>query len=208
MNHWTVVAFEDNIQPIAELVVLLNLVSPNVGGIRFGKSLLRSMSSARELSVADVSLMQGVAVVRDSQRGVYVDVAKASGTDETFEKVLLKMKAASKKFPGKSKLASSYPFKPPVTGMQGDVKGVFSDLEVLVSVVLDPSQDNDGITRASNGMFCWSKGTLHRMESVNIENKQFKLVLSMLSLFDFDETLSQGSYLEEFMTELNVLVRD
>ena len=112
-----------------------------------------------------------------------------------------------------SKLTTSYPFKPPVSGMQGDVKGVFSDLEVLVGVVLDPSQDNDVITRASNGMFCWSKRTKHRMESVTIENKQFKFVLSMLSLFlnlmmDIDESLSQGSLLEEFMTDYNVLIRN
>ena len=213
VNHWTVVAFEDNIQPIAELIVLLKLVPANVGGICYGKSLFRAMSSARDLSVADVSLMQDVAVVQDFERGVFVNVVKASGTDETFEKVRSKMKAASQKFPGKSNFEKGYPFKPPVTGMKGKVKGVYSDLEVLAGIVVDPSKDNEVITRPSDGMFCWSKRTLHRMESVNIENKQFKLVLSMLSLFlslmlDFDETLSQGSYLEEFMTEFNVLVRD
>ena len=51
------------------------------------------------------------------------------------------------------------------------------------------------------------------MESVTIENKQFKFVLSMLSLFlnlmmDVDKSLSQGSLLEEFMTDYNVLIRN
>ena len=142
---------------------------------------------------------------RDSR----VNVVKASGTDVTFKKVCLKMKAALKKFPGKSKFETGYLFKPPLLGMKGEVKGVYSDLEVLAGIVVDPIKDNKVITRPSNGMFCWSKQMLHLMECVTIKNKQFKFVLSMLSLFqdlmlNIDESLLLGSYLEEFMTDYNV----
>ena len=47
VNHWTITAFEDNIVPISELIVLLELVSANLGAISFGRSLLRSPSVHR-----------------------------------------------------------------------------------------------------------------------------------------------------------------
>ena len=53
VNHWAVAAFEDNILPISELIVLLRLVCKNVGAIVYGKLLLQLMSSAEEFSATD-----------------------------------------------------------------------------------------------------------------------------------------------------------
>ena len=56
--------------PMSELIVLLRLVSANVGTIGYGKLLQRSMSIACKLAVTEdkLSSMQGVAIVRDTQR--------------------------------------------------------------------------------------------------------------------------------------------
>ena len=63
------------------------------------------------------------------------------------------MEAVPEKFPGRSAFETGYSFKPPVSGMQGDIKGAFSNLKVLDGIVVDPSKDNEVITRSSNGMF-------------------------------------------------------
>ena len=81
-NHWTITAFKDNIISHSELIVLIQLVSGNAKAISYGKLLVRSMSSKCELSVLEdeLSSMQGVTIVRDAQRGVFVHVVKASIT--------------------------------------------------------------------------------------------------------------------------------
>ena len=71
------------------------------------------MSSACELSVAkdELSLMQGVAIVQDTQRGVFVNIAKASGMDAMFKTVCSKLEAASKKPASGNVFENGYPFK-------------------------------------------------------------------------------------------------
>ena len=73
-NHRTIAAFEYNMVSMSELVVLLWLTTGDVGAIGYGKLLLRSMSAACKLAVAkdELSPMQGVAILRDNQRGVYL----------------------------------------------------------------------------------------------------------------------------------------
>ena len=56
VHHWTVSAFEDNVERIAELIVLLELVSKNVGGISRGKSLLRSMAASTDICATEDGL--------------------------------------------------------------------------------------------------------------------------------------------------------
>jgi len=60
--------------------------------------------------------IQGVAIVRDSQRGVYVNFIKvcgsdAKGTENTFGKVCSEMEVASKKPATGKKFECSYLFK-------------------------------------------------------------------------------------------------
>lgn len=214
VNHWTIAAFEDNVRSIAKLVVLLRLVSVNVGAIVYVKLLLHSMSASCELSVADVSLMQGVAIVRDSQRGVYVNVVKAcgsdaKGTENTFGKVCSEMEAASKKPATGKKFEHSYLFKQPTSGMQGGIKGVHFDLKMLIGIAIDASKNTECLTRFDDGTFCWTARTKNKMEDLTIKNKRFKLVLSMFTLFlnlmlDVTESLSQGSFFEEFIRDYNL----
>ena len=192
-------------------------MSVNVGATKHGKSLLRSMSAARDLSVSDVSLLQGVMIVRDWQRGVYVNVVKASGTDSsgtniTFEKVHSDMVKASKKPADGKVFEESYPFKRPPSGTQGGVEGVYADLKMLVGIAIDTSQSTECLTRLDKGMFYWSERTLNKIESANNDDKRFELVLSMFTLFlslmlDVTESLSQGTCFEEFMREFNFLLK-
>ena len=61
-------------------------------------------------------------------------------------------------------------------------------------------------------MFHRSGRTLNKIESLNMENKTFKLVLSMFTLFlnlmlDVTESLLQGTCFEEFMREFNFLLK-
>ena len=91
--------FEDNSVPLSEFLVLLRFVSTNVGAIGCGKSLIRSMSTACELTVTKGELlsMQGVENIRDAQWGVFVNVTRASGTGNTFKTMCAKLETASKK---------------------------------------------------------------------------------------------------------------
>ena len=96
--------------------------------------------------------------------------------------------------------------------MRGHAKGTFSDLEVLIVITIDPSSNNDCLTRPSNGLFYWSEGALNKIESSTTENKMMKLILSMLALFlnvmlDSEDGLSQGSFFEEFMLDYNLLTK-
>ena len=213
-NHWTIAAFEDNIVRISELVVLLELVSTNVGAVGFGKSLLRAMSSECNISAADddVSSMQGVAVVRDKQRGVFVNVVKAGGTSQDFKSVLSKLEGASRNPAAGNKFATGYPHKRPSKMMRGFTKGTYSDLEVLIAIAIDPSNNNDCLTRLSKGLLRWNKGALNKIESSTTEGKMMKLVLSMFTLFlnlmlDSQDSLSQGNFFEEFMHDYNLLTK-
>ena len=182
--------------------------------LSYGKSLLRSMSSACELSVAkdELSLMQGVAIVRDTQRGVFVSIAKASGTDATFKTVCSKLEAASKKPASGNVFKNGYPFKRPSMGMRGDTKGVFSDLEILAGIVVDPTGNNKCMTRPNDGIFHWSEQTNNKIDSLTTEDTHLKLVTSMFALFlnlmlDTDDSLSQGSCFEEFMNDFNLMTK-
>ena len=213
-NHWTIAAFEENIVRISELVVLLELVSINVGAVGFGKSLLRAMSSECNISAADddVASMQGVAVVRDKQRGVFVNVVKAGGTSQDFKSVLSKLEASSRSPAAGNKFANGYPHKRPSKMMRGFAKGTYSDLEVLIAIAIDPSSNNDCLTRLSNGLLYWNKGALNKIKSSTTEGKMMKLVLSMFTLFlnlmlDSQDGLLQGSFFEEFMHDYNLLTK-
>ena len=107
------------------------------------------------------------------------------------------MVAASKKPANGKEFEQSYPFTRPTSGMRGGVKGIFANLEILVGVAIATSQGTECLTGSDKGMFHRSGRTLNKIESLNIENKTFKLVLSMFTLFlnlmlDVTESLSQG----------------
>ena len=96
--------------------------------------------------------------------------------------------------------------------MRGDTKSVFSNLEILAGVEIDPKGNNECLTRPDNGMFTWSKRTMTKLESVTAQDKHLKLVLSMFALFlnlilDSDDSLSQGRFFEEFMNNFNLMTK-
>jgi hypothetical protein len=90
---------EDNTVLISELIVLIQLLSSSVGVISYGKLILRLMSSACEVSLIkdELSSMSGIAIVQDTQRGVFVNVIKTNGAENSFGSLHSKLEAASKK---------------------------------------------------------------------------------------------------------------
>ena len=84
--------------PMSKLIVLLRCVSANVG-VR--KWCIRLMSIACKLAVTKdkLSSMHGVVIVWDAHQGVFVNVAKASGTANTCNTRCRRLETASEKIP-------------------------------------------------------------------------------------------------------------
>ena len=81
---------------------------------------------------------------------------------------------------------------------------------MIAGVVIDPSENNDCLTRPENGLFYWSDGTINKIGDAATEEKRMKLVPSMVSLFlnlmlDQDDNLSEGSFFKDFMSNYNLL---
>ena len=83
--------------------------------------------------------------------------------ENTFRKVCSEMEAASKKPATRKKFEYSYPFKRPASGMRGGIKGVYSDLEMLVGIAIDTSKSTECLTRLDDGMFSWTERTKNKM---------------------------------------------
>ena len=102
------------------------------------------VNSCDPLAIDDeFSSLQGIVIVQDTERGVFVNVVKTSSTDSTFKTVHAKLETAAKKSDNGNLFAQGYPFNQLPAGMQGVVKGVFSDLQLFVGVAIDPNDDTD-----------------------------------------------------------------
>ena len=80
---------------------------------------------------------------------------------------------------------------------------------MLVGIAINPTSNTKCLTRSSKGILDWSERTTNKIESVSIEDKQMRLVVSMFSLFlnlmlDVDDNLSKSPRFEEFMTEFSL----
>ena len=49
-------------------------------------------------------------------------------------------------------------------------KGTYSDLEVLIAILINPISNNGHQTRLSNRLFYWDKGALNKVKSMTTEN--------------------------------------
>ena len=169
------------------------------------------MGMSGDLSVMEdgVSQMQGVAILRDAHRGVFVHVVKASAPDSTFKTSCSKLEKASKKPDNGNDFENGHQFKLPDTEMWGEAKGAFCDLNLMVGVAINPSSNTECLTRTSRGMFHWSEWTINKTENVSVEDKQMRLVVSMFSLFlnlmlDMDDNLLEGCHFKEFMNKFSL----
>ena len=93
--------------------------------------------------------------------------------------------------------------------MWGKAKGAFCDLTLMVGIAINPSSNTECLTRTSGGLFHWSERTINKIESVSVEDKRMRLVVSMFSLFlnlmlDKDDNLSQACHFEEFMNTFSL----
>ena len=80
---------------------------------------------------------------------------------------------------------------------------------MLIGIAINPTSNTECLTRLIKGAFHWSERTTNKLESVSIEDKRMRLVVSMFSLFlnlmlDVDDNLSESSHFEEFMTEFSL----
>ena len=93
--------------------------------------------------------------------------------------------------------------------MWGEAKGAFCDLNLMVGIAINPSSNTECLARTSRGMFHSSERTINKIETVSVEDKQMRLVVSMFSLFlnlmlDVDYNLSQGCHFEEFVNKFRL----
>ena len=213
INHFSINAFEENILPLCEIAVSLNLVPKSVKSIAFGKSLLRPSGNYLYQKALDegMSSLHGVALLHDKERGVFVQAAKVDGIDHSFGEESAKQLEESNSQKSTSRLHRCFPFRRR-HDMQGEAKGAFSDLEMLVGVALDLRKPNDCLVREKGGLFFWSKRTMECLSNYNgsdtLQQRQMKLVMCMLTLFlnlmmDIDEEVSEGSFVEPFIGAFN-----
>ena len=175
---------------------------------------MRSKSAVCKIAVTEdeLSLIQGVAILRDTQRGAFVNAAKANGTDNTFKTMASKLETAAKNPTARNRLANSYPFKRASTVVCGGAKGTCSDLEMLVGIAINPNCGSGCLMRLSDGVFHWSKRAINKLDNTNSQDKRLTLVLRMCALFlnlmlDLDNSLSQGSFFKDFTIIFNFLTK-
>ena len=83
---------------------------------------------------------------------------------------------------------------------------------MLGGIAIDPNCDSDCLTRLSGGAFHWSEQTINKFDSTNGQDKRLTLVLSMCAQFlnlmlDVEDSLSQGSFFKDFMSDFNSLTK-
>ena len=129
------------------------------------------MSAVCELAVTKdkLSSMQEV-TVRDAQQGACVNVVKANGTSNTSKAMAAKLDSAAKTPTAGNQLANGYPLKMSSMVARGDVKGAFSDLEMLVGIAIDPNYDSDCLTILSDCVFHWSKQMINKLDNTNSQS--------------------------------------
>ena len=215
IHHWAFKSFEDNLVPLCEIVLLNRFFMKSVAGVSKKKAVLKPVSTHmyRDATDEEFKKSQGVILLHDKERGVFVNVCRVDGSDGgDFESSLKKLeqKAGS----DSSLFCRSYPNQRRIRGMIGEAIGEYSDIDALVGVSLDPNANNDCLLREENGLFFWSERTLHCLEESKVtgelKQKKMKLVLSMIALFfnilfDRDENLSEGCLLETFIGSYNLV---
>ena len=143
-------------------LIVSQLVSKSVNAVSFHKSLLKPTSNGFYPSALndDNKSLHGIALLHDAQRGVFVNVVKVDGNadEQSFQKEYAKLERESEQ--QAKKFARLYPSKRPINGVQGEMKGIFSDLEMFVAIAIDPKKNNDCLTREENGIFLWSERTM------------------------------------------------
>ena len=108
----------------------------------------------------------------ETARGVYITVTKASCANDTFEKMCAKLEANSKESAKGSKFTAGCSFELPSTTMRGHTKGKYANLETDVGVAINPSGNNDCLTRPNNGLFYWSEEeTSNKIRDAAMEEK-------------------------------------
>ena len=205
------VAFEANLRPLCELVLLLGLVTRTVTSGNLDRSLLPATSGRTYIPIdtLDASTHKlAVLLLHDKDTAEFVSVVRV---DAGIAKTLKTLEDKSKEVGSSSKLCLAYPHRSLTAhslGMQGKARGTFDELEKFVAIIIDPNR-SDCLTKQEGGVLVWSERIIKRLEETKgsnepLQQRQLKLVMSMLALLinlllEKDANLAEGCFLEPFM---------
>ena len=214
VHHFSMVAFESNLRPLCELVLLLGLVSRTVTSGNLDRSLLPATSGRTYITIDtleeldDSSPELAVLLLHDKDTAEFVSVVRV---DAGIAKTLKTLEDKSKEVGSSSKLCLAFPHRSLTThslGMQGKARGTFDELEKFVAIIINPNQ-SDCLTKQVDGLLVWSERTMKRLDETKgsnetLQQRQLKLVMSMLALLinlllEKDANLAEGCFLEPFM---------
>jgi len=211
VHHFSMVAFEANLRPLCEVILLLGIVTRTVTSGNLDRSLLPATSGRTYIPIdtLDASSSElAVLLLHDKDTAEFVSVVRV---DAGIAKTLKTLEDKSKEVGSSSKLCLAYPHKILTAhslGMQGKARGTFDELEKFVAIIIDPNR-SDCLTKQESGVLVWSERTINRLEETKgsnetLQQRQLKLVMSMLALLinlllEKDANLAEGCFLEPFM---------
>ena len=132
--------------------------------------------------------MQGLYLYHDKHRSSICHVGIVYGKDQSFWKRYKDDSSKSKA--SATEFALAYPSSKPFNPEGGGWKGLFSDLTMHTSIIIEPNDEydeDDCLTQTDgSGLFVWSETTLQKIESARIagvttsKEKQTVFALHML----------------------------
>ena len=209
-------ACRDNIHVFAQLAVLLGHVGSNVEAASFDESIIKQFAIgcyrqpiSMEAHNSDDKL-QGVALYTDKTRCQFKHSTLAFGGGKSFEQRYEDDGKNSRNPNSTSNLSKLYPSTKPIMPEEGGYCGIFDDLNLCIGI--DPTANNDCLTRRDNGLFVWTDRTMIKLgestEGNNIKEKQMRLALQivqlMYSLMMGNDAIIDGIPLKQYLGPLRL----
>ena len=188
--NWVFGAMRDNIHAMAQLLVLLGQVMHNVEAAGEHECLLRPANLGfwcDPMLLDATKTLQGVAVYFDTQKAKFKHARSIYGKDKSFEQLRKQDEKDASNGTG-GRLTQLYPEKKPTASHLGGWDGLFRDVKTLVGVGIDPSGNNDCLTKVEGGLLVWSDRTMAKLKDSKakgcdtLQSKQLKFVGHMFEL--------------------------
>jgi hypothetical protein len=189
-HHWSLVAFEENIFQLSQIVGMHHQINNNIQAASFTTCLFKPKAMGSYFVVKEdcqVRNNQGTVIYFDRQSSRFCHSIAVFKGDNTFAKQLKSDAAQSKR--ASTEFAKAYPDQMPLNPEKGGWMGKFEDLDMVVGTALNPSVvEDDCLTRIDGGLFVWSEVTLKKIGDTSIAGatdlkaKQIAMVCCMLQL--------------------------
>ena len=147
--------------------------------------------------------MIGALLVHHKETGDVVDIIRAE--KGTLKEAVSQYERLSKDQQSAAKVRRHFPSRAIAGPIHGERRGSYQDLEMVVAVVLDPSDPL--LTTREGGLFVWSDRTIARMEesrgSDTMSQRQIRLLVAQFALLlhlmqDMHTDISAGRFLDTF----------